>query len=78
MHDGAGFCALVVRENVNDLSLPSHSYKRFSTGGRDERRSDAISNRQILTPTGGNAGARAAGISWDFGKVSSNLNTFWP
>ena len=50
MHDGAGFCALVVRDNVNASSLPSHSYKRFSTGGRDERRSDAISNRQFLTP----------------------------
>ena len=49
MHDGAGFCALVVRDNVNASSLPSHSYKRFSTGGRDERRSDAISNRQFLT-----------------------------
>ena len=73
MHDGAGFCALVLRENVNDSFVPSHSYKRFSTGGRDERRSDAISNRQFLTPAG-----EMSGISWDFGKVSSNLNTFWP
>ena len=28
--DGAGFCALVVREHVNDSSLPSHSYCRTS------------------------------------------------